>query len=172
MLGDLHAFSDRCKRTAIIGAGRGRAQAEGTSVLEYANYAFGIIGGVATIIGVILTIREPHKRSFHAFYLLLVALGVAAATYEFSLNARTNSVERAADKLYADRDNRYTNRGFVFAVLAFLEKNKELYPDTYARAQEACRQFKCNDPSSNMDMIELSFALSGIVKGLGTLSSK
>jgi hypothetical protein len=96
-------------------------------MLQYANEALGIIGGIATIVGFVLAIREPHKRYFHAFYLLLIAAGVSAATYEFSLNARVASIERAADKLDADRDMQYTQRGFVFAALAFLEKNKDIY---------------------------------------------
>lgn len=93
-------------------------------MLEDANFALGIVGGIATVVGFILTVREPHKRYIHALYLLLVGLGVAAATYEFSLNARMNSVAREADRLYVDREVKYTHRGYVYAVLAFLEKKQ------------------------------------------------
>jgi hypothetical protein len=140
------------------------------AVLQDLNEALGIIGGIATVVGFVLAIKEPHKRYFHAFYLLLIAIGVFAATYEFSINARVASIERQADALNQDRDMKYTDRGFVFAALAFLEKNKKLYPDTYSRAVEACEHYKCNDPSSDIDMVDLSYTLSGLVKGLGSLS--
>jgi hypothetical protein len=139
-------------------------------VLHYANDFFGIIGGIATVVGFVLAIKEPHKRYFHVFYLVLIAAGVSVSTYEISINARVASVERQADALIAHRDFNYTDRGFVFAALAFLEKNKKEYPDTYARAVEACEHFKCNDPSSNVEMVELSYTLNGLVMSLGTLS--
>lgn len=143
-----------------------------SELLEYINDALGIIGGVATIIGFILAIKEPQKRYFHVFYLLLIALGVSAATYQFSINAKTESVERQADALMNDWRFDYTDRGFVFASLAFLEKNRKIYPDSYSRAEQACKNFKCDDPKSDMNMVDLAFTLAGLVKGLGTLSHK
>ncbi len=141
-------------------------------MLEYINNAIGIIGGISTVIGFILGIREPDKRYFHALYMLLIAAGVSAATYEYSINRRIESIEREADGLVDHFDHDYTSRGFVFAALAFLEKNKNLFPDAYNRASDACNKINCTDSNSDTGMVELSYTLKGLVRGLGSLASK
>ena len=82
------------------------------------------------------------------------------------------SVERTATQMVADKKMEYTQLGFVQATLAFLEKNKDLYPDTYERALDMCRNYKCNEPGNQLDMVELSYAMSGLLKGLATIESK
>jgi hypothetical protein len=112
-----------------------------------------------------------RARYWHAAYILVVAVVVSVATYQASRLARLSDISAAADKLIADREMHYTYRGYVLAVLSFLETHKDIYPDTYERAREACERFKCGDPSADEEAIlSLSHAFDGIVRGIGSMS--
>ena len=94
---------------------------------------------------------------------------------------RVHKVERAAYALVAERRS-YSETGFTQAALAFLEKNRDLYPDTYARAQKLCEQNNCfaakygGKDTSSLDhaynQIDVASALEGILRGIGTLESR
>ena len=131
----------------------------------------GALSAVLAFVDFLLSHWFEGNRWFHVIYVVFVCLFIALATHYSSRVARLDSVSRAADALVRSRSMDYTPRGHVFAVLAFLEKNKDLFPDTYQRAQAACVSFRCNEPNTDTDMVELSFALNGIVRGIGTLSS-
>ncbi|TFV48269.1 hypothetical protein [Bradyrhizobium niftali] len=130
----------------------------------------GVVGSVASIISLLLPIEIFKTRYYHAAYLFAVAILAGIATYEATKYARLNDIAIASERLAADRASGYTSRGYVNAVLAFLEKNKDLFPDTYARAQASCKAFKCDDPAADVDMVELSYSFDGIVKGMGAIS--
>jgi hypothetical protein len=56
--------------------------------------------------------------------------------------------------------------------MSFLEKNKDLFPDSYARAIQLCKNFRCDDPSSGTEIVDAAFTFAGLVRGIGTLSKK
>ena len=60
------------------------------------------------------------------------------------------------------------------AVLAFLEANKQLYPDSYARALKMCEAYNCYGTDAAhlqhaYSMIELASAMDGILKGIAAV---
>ena len=130
----------------------------------------GVVAAILTIIGFFIPIKAAWARFWHAAYILVVALIIGFATYQSSRLSRLDDIANSADRLVADRRMNFTNRGYVMAVLSFLEKNKDLYPDTYARAVETCRTFKCDDPTASVDMIDLASTFDGIVIGMGRIS--
>jgi hypothetical protein len=87
----------------------------------------------------------------HVVYGLAIACLASVAVWYWQQNQRMKKVERAATVLLADeagdesRISRYSDEGFIQASLAFLEKNRDLYPDSYSRAQDLCKLNHCLD---------------------------
>lgn len=130
----------------------------------------GLVSGVLTIIAFFIPINSRRARLVHAAYVLVVSGVVSIATYQSVKLSHLNDIAWAADRLVTGRQMNYTHRGYVLATLSFLEKNKDLFPETYERAISMCQKFKCDDPASNVDMVELAFSFDGIIKGLGAMS--
>ena len=92
-----------------------------------------------------------------------------------------NSVEIAAKTLVKE-ESQYTSLGFIQASLAFLEKNKDLYPDSYARAQEICKMSQCLGSIEGIEwdsaktlnykylIIDASYAMKGLLRGISEIS--
>src|SRR5688572_26490512 len=103
----------------------------------------GAVGSVASVVGVLLPAQSKSQRVVHVSYgLAIVAITCVAAWY-WQKNNRVENVERAATTLVAGARMDYTNEGFIQAALAFLEKNKDLYPESYARAQRLVEDCNC-----------------------------
>lgn len=132
---------------------------------------FLVAGALATIFAIGDVVLKIRKSYWHAFYVLISCLMTVFAFHYWSNLKRVNDIARSADFLVANKQMEFTARGYVEAVLSFLEKNKDIYPDTYARAVAACQHYKCDQPGSEVDINDLSFAFDGIVKGIGSLST-
>lgn len=138
----------------------------------------GAIGSAASIVGLALPLQSRHQRVMHLMYGLVVAVFAAVAVWYWQAAQRVHKVERAAATLIEDRQ-RFSHTGFTQAALAFLEKNRDLYPDTYARAQKLCEQNNCfsaqyGDKSKNSldhayNQIDVASAMEGILRGIGKL---
>ena len=95
--------------------------------------------------------------------------------------SKIHNVERAATKLLEQAASDVPTIGFNQAALAFLEKNKDLYPDSYARAQEICNVNKClwmsmddNHTVNNQqrqNQKNVCDALIGLIRGIGVLEN-
>lgn len=108
----------------------------------------------------------------HLVYgLTIIVLAYFMVSYQEKID-RVASIERAANQMVEDRSMKYTDLGFVHATLAFLEKNRDLYPDTYQRALKMCAQYKCDSPEGDsVSMVGLSSSMSGLLTGLATMSN-
>lgn len=131
--------------------------------------AFSILGAVASLVGVLLPARGWSQRLMHVVYgVVIVVLAYFATSYNKKLD-RLARIEHVATQMAEDRKMNYTHLGYVQATLAFLEKNRDIYPDTYQRALTLCEQYKCSEPQRGTDMVELAFAMQGILRGLATI---
>lgn len=132
--------------------------------------AFGILGSVASIIGLLLPANGWKQRFVHLVYgLAIIVLAFFAVSYQQKLS-RVSSIERAAIEMVRDRDMKYTHSGFIHATLSFLEKNSDLYPDTYIRAVKMCAQYSCDSPKADsIELVNLAFTYSGMLTGLATI---
>ena len=140
----------------------------------------GVAGSVASVVALFIAAPTRRQRVIHAIYAVVVAISVAAAVWSYQKLSRVERVERAASELVKDADFHYTKEGFVQAALAFLEKNKDLYPDSYARAQEICRLNNClgseySGPASQsldhaLNQLNAASALQGLLRGIATIN--
>lgn len=140
----------------------------------------GIVGSIASIVALALPASTKSQRFIHAAYvLLIVAISTTAVSYKTELS-RINSAEKSANALIKDRRMNFTDEGFNMAALSFLEKYKDLYPDSYSRASELCKNNGClknqhregaNSLSHVYSQINVSSALEGMVKGIGAISA-
>lgn len=130
----------------------------------------GIIGSIASLISLFIPeIRFSRK-------LIRFLLCVAIAAFAFFMDGihqklkRIENIERTASQMIIDHEKKYTNLGFVMATLAFLEKNKDLYPDAYKKALNMYSTYKCDEPNP-IYVVDLAFAMQGLLKGLSTIES-
>jgi hypothetical protein len=137
-------------------------------VLDNVVVTVGLVSGVLAILAFFLPTQGTRPRAWHAAYVLIATILTATVVTQAHRLSRMESVSRAADQMLADREMEYGYRGFVLASLAFLEKNRDLYPESYARAKELCTSFKCGDPAAAGDMIELSSSFAGLLRGIST----
>ena len=140
----------------------------------------GVVGSIASVVALLLPAQGKRQRLIHLVYgVAITVLAFTAVWYQQKLS-RVNRVERAATQLVEDRQFRFSNEGFIQAALAFLEKNKDLYPDSYGRAQEICRLHKClasqyeGDSSRSLQhaygLIDAASALEGLLRGIADIS--
>ncbi|KAA5842099.1 hypothetical protein F2A38_12715 [Pseudomonas chlororaphis] len=129
----------------------------------------GAVGSVASIIALLLPLQSRFQKLIHVAYGIAIAGFSIVAMWYWLENARIHNVERAASALLGGVRMDYTSLGFTQAALAFLEKNKDLYPDAYARAQKMCEHSNCLALSKSTDEVNLSYALQGLIRGISTL---
>ncbi len=140
----------------------------------------GVIGSVASIVGLVIAVPTTRQRVFHVIYSVVVVISVAAAVWSYEKLSRIEQVERAASELAESRNSEYTSAGFIQGALAFLEKNKDLYPDSYARALEMCRLNAClgseygdsglQSLDHGLNQIQVASALEGLLRGIATIN--
>lgn len=66
----------------------------------------------------------------------------------------------------------FTHEGYIQAALAFLEKHKDTFPDSYARAILLCENFKCFDPEADdFGLLDAASQMDGLLTGISALSN-
>jgi len=131
----------------------------------------GFLSSVVGLIGWLLPISSRHPRVLHVIYGVFIVLLSATTIWYFEAFSRTKNVEKAANRLIESKRMNFTDEGFIQASLAFLEKNKDLYPDSYARAQIICQKNNCTPTESSSETIYIASTFEGLIKGIGTLES-
>jgi hypothetical protein len=129
----------------------------------------GAVGSVASLIGLVLPRQSKNLRLIHALYGLAIAAFATVAVWYWQANQRIHKVEQAATRLIERVDFDYSSQGFIQAALAFLEKNRDLYPDSYARAQELCKLNNCLGPqygAQGSNSLEHDYNLNNVASGL------
>ena len=109
----------------------------------------GLGGAVASIMALFKATDRRKVAAIHAIYLLSLCATVASYT-STKLSAERNltekneelrlllSPETQARSLLHKEEFRFSDQGFMLAVLTFLEKHKEQFPDTYRGAEAIC----------------------------------
>lgn len=139
----------------------------------------GAVGSIASLVGLMLPLQTKRQRLIHVAYGLSIALFAATAMWYWQANQRIRKVELAATRLLSGEEYDYTVDGFNQAALAFLEKNRDLYPDSYARAVEICKQNDClgpqygklggSDIAHEYNQRNVRYALKGLIRGISKL---
>jgi hypothetical protein len=107
----------------------------------------GIVGSVASVIGVLISAPGVKSKVIHIVYaLFLTAIAASAVGYYNRMSAarkeidEINRIEREAKAILdsSDRSTEGSMAGLMLAGLSFLEKYKARLPETYARAIKVC----------------------------------
>lgn len=146
---------------------------------------FGLFGTFASILSLFISENSKWAKWIHAAYsAFIVALVLGFSTFNESVKEQLSElneikrIERQAESLSNPRDlSTHGNMvGYSLAVLAFLEKHKDKYPETYSRAKEFCNNSKCtakpDDISQFSDMQAVSSSMRELVRGISTLDGQ
>lgn len=144
----------------------------------------GLVGSISSIISLFISAPGWKSKLVHLSYALVVT-AIATIAFEYKNDRaiaqlelqRFNDVERQAELLLRTRDQTTSGsaKGFMLASLTFLEKNKDLFPDTYDRAKKLCENAGCTDSgytSNNSQprhfdkMYEGATAMHYLIKGI------
>ncbi len=109
------------------------------------EYVLGFISALASLIAVIDWVIKHRNGSWkEKVYPIAIVLLTAFATFQFLENHRIISAQREASALISTwpkvNDLKFRSKGerigIALAGLAFLEKNKESFPETYKAAKD------------------------------------
>jgi hypothetical protein len=129
--------------------------------------SLGVVGSIASILGLLLPAQGWRLRLLHGAYGLVIAILAGLFVTSQTRLARVQNVERAAAELVEDHLS-YTSAGFIQAGLSFLEVNRDLLPDTYERAQELCRKRDCWGVDDTVGDVSVGFTMKGLLQGIAT----
>lgn len=143
---------------------------------------FGAVGTLASIFSLFISNNTRWAKWIHAGYtLLIVAIVLGFVDYQQSVKESLSElslikrVERQAAALSDpwDFSTPGMQLGYSLSVLAFLEKNKALYPETYDRAKSVCENLGCysNKKSADEDpgLRDAATAMRELVRGISSL---
>lgn len=151
---------------------------------------FGILGSFASVLSLWIAAPNWKSRFIHiAYSLFIVGLGVWFMSYQQGVERSLSEleqikrIERQAGFLTGNVDLSTAGnmQGYMQAVLAFLEKNRKLYPETYERAKLLCSNSGCADSGYGegknttthfYSMQEASSAMQMLIKGVSQLGAE
>jgi hypothetical protein len=146
---------------------------------------FGIFGTFASILSLFISNNSKLAKWVHAAYsAFIVALVLGFSDYQDGVREQLSElseikrIERQAESLSNPRDlSTHGNMvGYSLAVLAFLEKHQDKYPETYARAKEFCANSNCTGKPDSIshfsDMQDVSSSMRELIRGISTLDGK
>jgi len=101
--------------------------------------------GLALVLflGVLVPAPDHRARVWLLGYGLTVAASVGGLAFYYHETTREARLPAEAAEILTLRKSENTET-FIQASLSFLEKNKDLYPDTYLRAREICVAHHCH----------------------------
>lgn len=125
----------------------------------------GIVGSVASVVGLLLPASGWRAKLQHVVYSLAIAVMAVFVTQYQSQIGELTRIENQAKKLAQSQQtpdgsgagNIYvSDRGFMLAALTFFEKNKDRFPETYARAKLFSEQAGVLQPAAAGSITEQS----------------
>lgn len=130
----------------------------------------GILGTILSIATFFIPEKWKSKKITLALFVFFIVILSSIIVNQNSKLTRIKRISRAANNLVNNREMDYTNEGYIQAGLAFLEQNKDLYPDSYSRANAIYNKYKNADQSNN-NVVDLAFEMNGLIKGISILNS-
>lgn len=145
-------------------------------------------GTVVAVLSFIFQFLEivKNKKILHIIVSILLIVSTGVSVYFWNQLQLKDNISIAAAKLISHRsiaseDEFLEDSQFIMASLAFLEKNKDIYPDSYKRAQTICENNYCHKPqykqeSSDYNSLDYGYntenaakQIEGILKGISML---
>lgn len=104
------------------------------------------------------------KKNFIVAGLFILSAVSIIMVNQYSRLRHIERVSRAARQLLEQKEMEFTYDGFTQAGLAFLEQNKNLYPDSYKRAMSIAKDQSVHE-------VHKASTIEGIIKGIGILNT-
>lgn len=131
-----------------------------------------IVGSIASIISLVISFFRESKNNLK---LLLTASFIAftyTSIYIANIHSEIEKMQKIKESALTlmNEKIKFSDRGFVYAGLSFLETNKEIYPDTYKRAISITN--KMENSSSIYAEMDASNTMKDILHGIAILNKK
>lgn len=131
-----------------------------------------IVSSVCSIVGFIIAICSKYSWGKVFQWCVIVFILTFASGYAVNSNSeneRIKSIHRQAKAIYDDYVPSGNEKEFIQESLAFLEENKDRYPDSYNRAVQIYFDMK---NSTIQYSYEPAIEIRGIIKGIVTLNGE
>lgn len=133
--------------------------------------AIGLVGSIASIVGIALAVPTWKSRALHIIYgLSITALSGGLAHY-YTATSQAYDFEIQARKILNQTEFQHDDRAVMLAGLAFLEKHKSDFPETFTAAKELCVSAGVvgSDKSDKyLSTADGARAIKGMLEGLAT----
>jgi len=139
-----------------------------------------IVGAIASLVALFLPAKGWRQKLVHVIYGVAITISTETTIGYYQKYSQMNQIEYSANELIKTRRFLFSDQGFIHAALAFLEKNKDLYPDSYSRAKEMCERCGClagyHGPEGlillgrKADIDAAASALEGLLRGIAQMS--
>lgn len=149
---------------------------------------FTLGGTIVAVLSFVFQFLEfvKNKKILHITVSVLLIVSTGVSVYFWNQIQVKNNISVAAAKLVEYKKDTFTinhldDAQFIMASLAFLEKNKDIYPDSYKRAQKICESNYCDKPQYKKESLDYSSLdydyntsnaakqIEGILKGISML---
>ena len=121
----------------------------------------GVVGTIASLVGLLIAAPGWKSKLVHVLYAMALTTVAGYAVAAQQQLAAMQKIERQAKQIIdsSDRTTDGSMKGFMLASLSFLEKNKNRFPDTYARAVRVAEQSGLYDADDHVSSMVPSFKL-------------
>lgn len=147
------------------------------------NIAFasiGFLGSVASLVALFLGATGWKAKVIHGVYAIVILVLSGIAFFQGTRLSELHSIETGARRILQETEGK-TSDGTILALMAFLEKARHEFPDTYERAK--CIYEK-NDIATSSNHLptgasslshewtknDVAYALRGLVAGIAASS--
>ncbi|MCG6036620.1 hypothetical protein MER72_04380 [Acinetobacter baumannii] len=101
-----------------------------------------------------------NKTLLHISTCVILLISVSTTAYYWNKDQRKNKIALAANELIKHRSGdsvvTWGDQKFLMASLSFLEKNKDIYPESYLRAQKICKNNSCELAKYKDDLSDIT----------------
>jgi len=128
----------------------------------------GLVGSIASVVGVYLAAPNPRSRIIHAIYGFIFVLLSGYLVYYYERDSEVAKLESGIERLFQSTQyGGQDERGFMLASLALLEKHKDRFPETFAAAKQLCIESGVTgEPKGRLSVYDGSHAMRTLLKAL------
>jgi hypothetical protein len=132
----------------------------------------GFVGALFSVLAFFIPEKFKSNRAIKIIFTILLIGLCCIITFQYSKLKRIDNISKSATTLIKNKESSYTHISFVQAGLAFLEQNKDLYPDSYKRAQNLYDEYKKKESPYAFETVNLASEIKGIIQGIAVLNMK
>lgn len=131
----------------------------------------GLVGSIASVVGVYLAAPNPRSRIIHAIYGFVFVILSGYLVYYYQRDSEVVKLESGIERLFKSTEHGKDDRGFMLASLALLEKHKDRFPETFAAAKQLCVESGLTgEPKGSLNVYDGSHAMSTLLRALAPVN--